>query len=128
LIKGIVIRLLVGVAALWITSILAQQLGLPLVIGSASGAVLAVIALSFVNAVIRPVVSFFAMPLRCMTFGLIGIVINALLFLLVGQLGIEGFRVGAPGQPLQTLLAALFGSVVMGIVSALLNAFVRPRR
>ena len=125
--KGIVIRLLVGIAALWITSYLAQQVGLAIKITSAGGAVLAVLALSLVNAVIRPVLSFFALPLRCMTFGLIGFVINALLFLLVGNLGIEGFTVGQPGQPLQTFLAALFGSVVMAVVSGLLNAFVRPK-
>jgi len=128
LIKSILIRLLVGVAALWITSLLAQQVGLTLKITSAGGAVLAVVALSLVNAVIRPVVNLLALPLRCMTFGLIGFVINALLFLLVGQLGIEGFQVGERGKPAETFLAALFGSVVMGVVSALLNAFVRPRR
>lgn len=125
--KSVVIRLLVGAVALWITSYLAGLLGLPLKIGSASGAILAVIALSLVNAVIRPVLMLLALPLRCLTFGLAGLVINALLFLLVGQLGIQGFQVGSPGHPGDTFLAALFGSVVMGVVSGLLNAFIKVR-
>lgn len=125
--KSIVIRLLVGAVALWITSYLAQQLNLPLKIGSASGAIVAVAVLSLINAVIRPVLMLLALPLRFMTFGLAGLVINALLFLLVGRLGIEGFQVGLPGHPGDTFPAALFGSVVMGIVSGILNAFIKVK-
>ncbi|MBI3947978.1 MAG: phage holin family protein [Armatimonadetes bacterium] len=119
--KSILIRLVVSAVALWITSLLARALGLQLEIGSAVGAVVAVVALALVNAVIRPVLNLLVGPLNCLTFGLIGFVINALLFWLVGQLGIEGFRVGS-------FVAALFGSVVMGIISGLLNAFVRVER
>jgi putative membrane protein len=125
--KSIVIRLLVGAVALWITSYLAQQLNLPLKIGSASGAIVAVAVLSLINAVIRPVLMLLALPLRFMTFGLAGLVINALLFLLVGRLGIEGFQVGSPGHPGDTFPAALFGSVLMGIVSGILNAFIKVK-
>lgn len=117
MIKGVVIRLLVGVVALWVTSLLAQELGLPLKITTATGAVVAVIALSLVNAVIRPVISLLTAPLNCLTFGLVGLAINALLFWLVGEMGIEGFTV-------DSFPAALFGSVVMAVVSGLLNAFV----
>lgn len=127
--KGMFVRLLVGAVALWITSLLAQQLALPLKIGSAAGALLAVIALSLVNALIRPVLGFFAMPLRCMTFGLVGFAINALLFWSISLLNLPGFQVGDPTQPdaVPTILAAFFGSTVMGIVSALLNAFVKTK-
>ncbi len=121
MIKSAILRLLVSAVALWITSLLAQQLGLKLIIEGAAGAVLAVLALSLVNALIRPMVNMMALPLRCLTFGLIGIVINAVLFLVVGQLNIPGFKV-------EGFLAALFGSVVMGVVSAILNHFVKVKR
>lgn len=118
--KATLLRLIVSAIALWITSLLAQQLGLGLKLESATGAVLAVLALALVNALIRPLFTLLTLPLRCMTFGLISFVINAILFWLVGQLDIPGFQVHG-------FLAALFGSVVMSAVSAILNAFVRPR-
>ena len=49
----------------------------------------------------------------CLTFGLFAFVINALLFWIVGQLHL-GFHVSG-------ILAALFGSIVMSILTAILN-------
>lgn len=124
---SVIVRLLVGAVALWITSLLAQSLQIPLKVGSASGAVVAVVALSLANALIRPVLNLLAMPLRCMTFGLIGFAINALLFWGVSLLKIEGFQVGG-NSALGTVEAAFFGSIVMSVVSALLNAFVKVKQ
>lgn len=54
--------------------------------------VLVVLLLSFFNAILRPVLVLFTLPFIIVTMGLGVIVINALLFLLVGKL-VDGFVV-----------------------------------
>ena len=83
----------------------------------------AVIALGFANAIIRPIIMFFVWPINCLTFGLLGFVVNALLFFVVGQLKL-GFSV-QPG--INGLIASLIGSVSMGVLSALINFLLKDR-
>lgn len=78
---------------------------------------LAVIALGFANAIIRPIIMFFVWPVNCLTFGLFGFVVNAMLFFVVGRMNL-GFYI-VPG--FNGLIAALIGSVGMGILGGLLN-------
>lgn len=66
-----------------------------------------------VNAVIRPIILFFAWPINCLTFGLFGFAINVSLFWLIGMV-VPHFRILGPIQ-------ALIGFVIMGIISGLLN-------
>jgi len=74
----------------------------------AAGAIF-IVLLSLVNSFIRPVVMFFAMPINCLTLGLFGFVINAAIFMLVGN-SIGGFHV-------LNLFSAMIGSVLMGLLS-----------
>jgi putative membrane protein len=78
-----------------------------------------VLALGLVNAVIRPIIMFFAWPINCLTFGLLGFVINVGLFWLVGTF-VPGFHVSGPK-------AALIGSVAMGVLSGLINFLLKDR-
>ena len=73
-------------------------------------ALIAVVIMAVVNALIRPIVTMLTLPLSCVTFGLFGFVINAIMFWLVGELS-GAFEV----RP----LGALLGSMIMGIVSGL---------
>lgn len=117
---GILLRWVVGVAALYVTVWLGQKLkiGLSLESGQSGivSAFLVILALTLVNAFIRPVVAFFAAPLNCLTLGLMGFVINALMFWLVGQFDL--------GLKVDGLVPALFGSLVLSIVSGILNTLV----
>lgn len=83
---------------------------------------IAVVVMALVNAIIRPVVSFFAAPLNCLTFGLVGVVINAVMFWLVpvfcDALGIPTFRLNP--------LGALIGSILVGLIGGLLNHLIIP--
>ncbi len=68
-----------------------------------------------VNAVIRPVVSFFSFPLTVLTLGLFQLVISALMLLLVSwllpnNLHVDGFW------------WALLGGIIMGIVGGILGS------
>jgi putative membrane protein len=83
----------------------------------------AVVALGLANAIIRPIIMFFVWPINCLTFGLLGFVVNALLFWGVGQFKL-GFTI-APG--LKGLTASLIGSIAMGILSGVINFVLKDR-
>ena len=83
-------------------------------------ALVAALVLGLVNAVIRPVLILFTLPATVLTLGLFILVINGLLFWLVGSF-VEGFRVGG-------FWAAFFGAILFSIVSWLLSALVLKDR
>jgi putative membrane protein len=85
-------------------------------IDGAVGAIFSIIALTLVNTFVRPVVSLLALPLNCLTLGLMRFVVNALMFWLVGQLGL--------GLKVDSFVPALFGSVVLSSVSGILDQFI----
>lgn len=117
---GLLTRWAIGAVALYLTVLLGGQLGFKLGFeGSGTQSVIAafvaVLVLTLVNALIRPIVKLLTLPLSCITFGLFGLVINALMFYLVGTLDV-GLRVEGP-------MAALFGSVVTSVLFGILNTF-----
>jgi putative membrane protein len=79
--------------------------------------ILAVILLSFFNAVLRPVLVLFTLPFIIFTLGLGIVVINAFLFLIVGRL-VDGFTVGG-------FWPAVGGSLVLSITNFVMNGFMR---
>ena len=79
--------------------------------------VVVVLLLSFFNAILKPLLVLFTLPFILVTMGLGVIVINALLFLLVGHL-VDDFQVDG-------FLAALLGSLVVTITNLLVSAFLR---
>jgi putative membrane protein len=85
---------------------------------------LAAMIMGLVNAVIRPVVRLLAAPLNCLTFGLVGIAVNAMMFWLIGALA------EAAGQPVFQVkpLGAVLGSVLVGIITGVANKFVVRER
>ncbi|MFA5262634.1 MAG: phage holin family protein [Opitutaceae bacterium] len=80
----------------------------------------AVLLLSFCNTVLRPLLLLFTFPFIVISLGLGVLVINALLFLLVGRL-VEGFHVAG-------FWPALGGSLIVSITSMLLSGTIgKPR-
>ncbi len=85
-----------------------------------------------VNALLRPLISVLTCPLIFLTLGLFTLVINTVLFYLVGYIG-TFFNVGFT---VQNFLAAFLGSIVVSVVSVILSLIVhedrrrphRPRR
>ena len=76
-----------------------------------------VLLLSFFNAILKPLLVLFTLPFILITMGLGVIVINALLFLLVGRL-VDGFEVDG-------FWAALLGSLVVTVTNLLVSAVTR---
>ena len=81
--------------------------------------VLAALILGLINGLIRPAVIFFTLPITIVTFGLFLLVINAALFGLTAAL-LEGFEVAG-------FFAALFGWIIVSLVSALASWYIGPQ-
>ncbi|WP_237702360.1 phage holin family protein [Opitutus terrae] len=84
--------------------------------------VVVVVLLSLFNAVLKPVLLLFTLPFIVLTMGLGIIVINALLFLLVGRL-VDGFHVAS-------FWSAIGGALIVSVTNLLLGGLTRsqPRR
>jgi putative membrane protein len=78
-------------------------------------ALFAAVILGLVNAIVRPLLILFTLPLTILTLGLFIFVINAISFYLVSYFT-QGFVV-------QSFFAALIGSIIVSIVSSVLNHF-----
>jgi putative membrane protein len=88
-----------------------------------SAAVFAFI-LAILNAVVRPILQFFALPLTCITLGLFHFVINAAMFGLAAYFAayfVPGIMVGG-------FLGAFLGALVVSVVGLLLSLFLPDSR
>ncbi len=78
--------------------------------------ILAAGILGIVNAVIRPIVLVFTLPINLLTLGLFTLVINAAMLKLVS--------VVVPGFVIESFAAAFLGALTVSVVSWTLNIFV----
>jgi len=112
--KAFLTRWLVTTLAVFITAKIMPGISY----GDSLGTLLAAsLLLGIVNALVRPVLLLFSLPLILVTMGFFILVVNALMLELVGKL-IHGFEVDG-------FWAAFFGSILIGIVSWMLNGFFR---
>jgi putative membrane protein len=90
--------------------------------------VLSIIA-GVVNGLIKPVIKALSLPLTLMTFGLFGLVINAVLLILIAWIadliGIT-FTVGGfpPDFSIDTIVAAFIGGIAISIVGSIVGYFI----
>ena len=113
----ILIRWILNAVALWITA----QLGVGLYFTQTDllSVLLAALILGLVNAVVRPIMIVLTLPLTILTLGLFLLVVNALSITIVAALtplAITGFW------------GAVFGALILTVISALLNALVGENR
>ena len=78
-------------------------------------ALIAAAAIGFINATLGAVIKFFAWPFRVLTLGLVSLVINALMLMLAAAV-VPGFRVDG-------FIAALLGSILLSVVTAVFGLF-----
>jgi putative membrane protein len=119
---AIAIRVAVVAVSLWVATLIVP--GIDDTAGSTGDrwVTLVVVAIIFgvVNAVLKPLIKVVGCPFYVLTLGLIGLVVNALLFMLVGWIA------GAVGLPFHVdgFGAAFFGAIVVGIVSFVLHVLI----
>lgn len=109
---GFLIRLCLNALALLIVSTVVPGIEVRGVLPALSAAFF----LGLVNAILRPVIVILTLPLTILTLGLFIPVINAFLLKLV-SLMIRGFEVHG-------FWSAVFGAVLLSLVSGLLNFFI----
>jgi putative membrane protein len=109
---GLLLRVLVNAAAIYIVAAIVPGIAVTGVL-AALGAGL---VLGVVNAVVRPVLIVLTLPFTLVTLGLFLLVLNAFCLTLTSWV-VKGFEVHG-------FWPAVFGSVLVSVVSWLLNAFV----
>jgi putative membrane protein len=106
---GFLIRLIVNAIALIAVAYIVPGVH----VSGYVGALVAALILGIVNAILRPILFLISLPLTILTLGLFTLVINALLFWLVGVLNI--------GLTVNGFWPAFWGALVMTIVSWMLS-------
>ncbi|MCH2246824.1 phage holin family protein [Crocosphaera watsonii WH 8501] len=76
-------------------------------------AAIATLVMGLINAIVKPILLLFTLPLTILTLGLFLFVVNAISFSLVSYF--------TPGFTVNSFLDALFGSIVLSIVSSFLG-------
>jgi len=111
-----ILRMLISAAALFGVAYLSGQ-ALLQVDNFWPAAVIAAVVLAFANAIIKPIVKLFALPITILTLGLFSLVINAGILYLVAAL-VDG--VHTTGF-LQTIIASVLIAIVSGVGSKLIE-------
>jgi putative membrane protein len=113
--KGLLIRWLVLTISIILTSYLFDGI----YVASFSSALFAALVLGILNALFRPILIVITLPINILTLGLFTFVINALLLKMVSGV--------VPGFYVHGFWSAVFGSLIISIVSWLLSSFVNER-
>jgi putative membrane protein len=105
-----IFRLLIHMVAILIISYLLPGL---IRVDGVWAALVAAFILGIVNAILRPILIFFTLPITVLTLGLFLLVINGLMLWLVSAI-VKGFQVNG-------FWGAVFGSILISIVSWILS-------
>jgi putative membrane protein len=109
---GLLIRWLLSALALILTSKIVPGI----TVDNFTALLIAAIVLGLVNAIVKPILVFFTLPLTFLTLGLFLLVINAITFGLAAWL--------VPGFSVNGFFPAMLGSIVMAILSFLFSMFI----
>lgn len=113
--KGLILRWLILSVAIMVSAYLFSGIQ----VAGYGSALFAALVLGILNAFFRPVLFILTLPINVLTLGLFTFVINAVLLQMtsgiIGGLVVDGFG------------SALFGSLIISIVSLLLSSFISDR-
>ncbi|MCX5834281.1 MAG: phage holin family protein [Deltaproteobacteria bacterium] len=112
---GLLIRWLVLTAAILAASYLLEGIA----VTSFWSALAAAAILGVLNVILRPIILILTLPVNILTLGLFTFVINAALLMMVSGL--------IPGFDVRGFWPALWGSIIISIVSWLLTVFISDR-
>lgn len=108
-----------GFLAHWLVTgvalLVAQKLVGGIYVSGFGALMLAALVLGLVNAVIKPVMQLFSLPLTVLTLGIFYFIVNGICFALAAFL-VPGFRVASLGS-------AILGAIVVSLISWVLGGF-----
>ena len=110
---GLIIRILISAVAVYVASLFIPGIH---VSGGASTYLIVAIVLGFLNAFIKPILTVLTIPITIVTLGLFLLVLNVLMVYLTAYL-VPHFHVNG-------FIAALLFSIVVSIVTSLIDAIV----
>jgi len=102
---GFIIRVLLGMAGLWLAAFLIHGIHYDTLLAL----LIAAVILGIANAIVRPILIILTLPISILTLGLFLFVVNGVVFWLVGQF--------SPGFHVHGLFNAILGAIVTGLVS-----------
>lgn len=108
---GLLIRWLVNAGALWLIAYVIEGI----TVSGPLAAIVAAAVLGIINAILRPIFILLTLPINILTLGLFTFILNGFMLYLAGTL-VRGFEVHG-------FWAAVFGALVLSIVSGLTTAF-----
>jgi putative membrane protein len=118
-----IIRIIVNAIALWITTLILPAIQIQ---GGILNFLIVALIFGLVNALIRPIVKLFSLPITVVTLGLFTLVINAVM------LGLTSWLVGSimsiEGSFLTQLWWAFVGAIIISLVSMVLNWFLPDKK
>ena len=112
---GFILRALIAAVGLWIATKIVPGIAA----GSWGTLLFAALLLGVVNAIIRPILIILTLPFTIVTLGLFLLVINGLMLELVAFF-LHDFQV-------RGLIAAILGSIVVGLTGWVGSAFIGPK-
>jgi len=112
--RGLLIRWIITALALWLTATIVPSL---VTIKNAGAAILAALVLGLVNAIVRPILLLLTLPFTIVTLGLFIFILNAAMFGLAALIAGPGFQVHG-------FWGALVGSLLVSLISLVLNMIV----
>lgn len=112
---GYFLRTLITAVGLWLANAIIPGID----IESPGTLILAALLMGLVNALVRPIAVLLTFPITIITLGLFLLVINAAMFGLVAAF-LDGFRVSG-------FFAALFGWLILSIVSTIASWYIGPK-
>ena len=113
--KGIIVRTLIIALGIWVAGKLVPGIQ----VESAAALVFAAIALGLINALVRPLIVLLTLPFTLLTLGLFLLVVNAAMLQLADWF-VSGFSVDG-------FFNAVFGSIVVSLVSWAASSFIGPK-
>lgn len=108
---GLLIRWLINAAALWLIAFVIEGIE----VAGPLAAIVAAAVLGIINAVLRPIFILLTLPINILTLGLFTFILNGFMLYLASTL-VRGFDIHG-------FWAAVFGALILSIVSALTTAF-----
>jgi putative membrane protein len=122
---ALLVRVVVIAVSLWVATLVVPGIDVDTSRASTGVGTLLAVALIFgvVNAVLKPIIKVVGCAFYVLTLGLIGLVVNALLFLLVGSIA-ESLRLPFT---VSGFGAAFLGAIVVGVVAFVLHFLIPDR-
>ncbi len=122
---AIAIRIVVVAVAVWVSTLVVGGINVGGSTAAANIGTLVVVALVFgvVNAVLKPLIKVIGCAFYILTLGLVGLVVNALLFMLVGAIS---SGLGLPFE-VDGFWSAFWGAIIVGVVSFVLHVAIPDR-